>query len=143
MALRPDVTLEAANAAATGACRGCSAFASRRSRRAGSTPSSTSGREILAPNGYLHAATVVALADTACGYGCLAHLPADVANFTTDRTQDQFPRHRARGHDRVRRASRAPGRARRRSGTRPCARKDDGKTIALFRCTQMILYPAR
>ena len=31
--------------------------------------------ELLAPNGYLHAATVIALADTACGYGCIAHLP--------------------------------------------------------------------
>jgi 1,4-dihydroxy-2-naphthoyl-CoA hydrolase len=25
--------------------------------------------ELLAPNGYLHAAVVIALADTACGYG--------------------------------------------------------------------------
>ena len=32
--------------------------------------------ELLAPNGYLHAATVVALADSACGYGCIASLPA-------------------------------------------------------------------
>ncbi|HPT55420.1 MAG TPA: PaaI family thioesterase, partial [Casimicrobium sp.] len=31
--------------------------------------------ELLAPNGYLHAATVVGLADTMCGYGCIAHLP--------------------------------------------------------------------
>ena len=31
--------------------------------------------DLIAPNGYLHAATVIALADTACGYGCLAHLP--------------------------------------------------------------------
>ncbi|MDP9145469.1 MAG: hypothetical protein M3N43_12360, partial [Actinomycetota bacterium] len=29
----------------------------------------------LASNGYLHAASVVALADTAAGYGCLASLP--------------------------------------------------------------------
>ena len=28
-------------------------------------------KQHLAPNGYLHAATVVALADTACGYGCM------------------------------------------------------------------------
>ena len=32
-------------------------------------------RELLAPNGYLHAATVIALADTTCGYGtCTAFL---------------------------------------------------------------------
>jgi D-amino-acid dehydrogenase len=36
-----------------------------------------------APNGFLHAATVIALADTACGYGCIAHLPEGAENFTT------------------------------------------------------------
>ena len=36
--------------------------------------------ELLAPNGYLHAATVIALADTACGYGCIAHLPPGAEN---------------------------------------------------------------
>jgi len=39
--------------------------------------------ELLAPNGFLHAATVIALADTACGYGCIAHLPEGAENFTT------------------------------------------------------------
>jgi len=32
-------------------------------------------QELMAPNDYLHAATVVALADTLCGFGCLASLP--------------------------------------------------------------------
>lgn len=36
----------------------------------------------LAPNGYLHAAAAVALADTACGYGCWAALP-NSTGFTT------------------------------------------------------------
>ena len=31
--------------------------------------------ELLAPNGFLHAASVIALADTSCGYGTVAHLP--------------------------------------------------------------------
>ena len=39
--------------------------------------------ELLAPNGYLHAATVVGLADTASGYGCVANLPPDAKGFTT------------------------------------------------------------
>ena len=30
----------------------------------------------LAPNGFLHAASVIALADTACGFAVIAHLPA-------------------------------------------------------------------
>src|SRR4051812_47933823 len=37
----------------------------------------------LAPNGYLHAGAVVTLADTSCGYGCLASLPEGAASFTT------------------------------------------------------------
>jgi 1,4-dihydroxy-2-naphthoyl-CoA hydrolase len=39
--------------------------------------------ELLAPNGYLHAATVIALADTSCGYGTVADLPDGAQNFTT------------------------------------------------------------
>lgn len=37
----------------------------------------------LAPNGFLHAATVVALADTSAGYACIAHLPTTAESFTT------------------------------------------------------------
>ena len=39
--------------------------------------------ELLAPNGFLHAGTVVTLADTAAGYGCFAHLPEASTGFTT------------------------------------------------------------
>ena len=37
--------------------------------------------ELLAPNGYLHAGTVVALADSACGYGCIASLPDGATGY--------------------------------------------------------------
>lgn len=37
----------------------------------------------LAPNGFLHAASVIALADTSAGYACIAHLPDTMASFTT------------------------------------------------------------
>ena len=37
----------------------------------------------MAPNGYLHAGAIVALADTCCGYGCVVHLPEGAAGFTT------------------------------------------------------------
>src|SRR5690349_24401308 len=39
--------------------------------------------ELLAPNGYLHAATVVGLADTACGLATRALLPEGASGFTT------------------------------------------------------------
>ena len=37
----------------------------------------------LAPNGYLHAASIIMLADTTCGYGCMMHLPEGASSFTT------------------------------------------------------------
>src|SRR3979490_3137222 len=45
---------------------------------------------LLAPNGFLHAATVIALADTSCGYGCIAHLPVGAENFTTVELKTNF-----------------------------------------------------
>jgi 1,4-dihydroxy-2-naphthoyl-CoA hydrolase len=96
--------------------------------------------ELLAPNGYLHAATVIALADTACGYGCIAHLPVGAENFTTIELKSNFL-----------------GTAR--DGTIACVAtpahlgnttqiwdavvtdKATGRRIALFRCTQMVLWP--
>lgn len=98
--------------------------------------------ELLAPNGYLHAATVIALADTACGYGCLAHLPAGAENFTTIELKSNFL-------------------GTMRSGTLACVAtpvhlgnatqvwdavvrdRATAKKIALFRCTQMVLWPRK
>ncbi len=36
----------------------------------------------MAPNGFLHAGSVVTLADTTCGYGCFANLPDGATGFT-------------------------------------------------------------
>ena len=50
----------------------------------------------LAPNGYLHAATVVALADTACGYGCIMS-PAERCQRLHDAgAQNELHRHDTR-----------------------------------------------
>ena len=46
--------------------------------------------DLLAPNGFLHAASVIALADTACGYACIAHLPDGAQNFTTVELKTNF-----------------------------------------------------
>src|SRR5438093_721086 len=46
--------------------------------------------ELLAPNGYLHAATVIALADTTCGYGTFTDLPSGAQNFTTIELKSNF-----------------------------------------------------
>lgn len=96
-------------------------------------------KELMAPNGFLHAGTVVTLADTCTGYGCVANLPAGATGFTT-----------------VELKSNHLGTAR--EGVIECVAKaihlgkttqvwdatvthqGSGKTIALFRCTQMVLY---
>src|SRR5215217_9133481 len=46
--------------------------------------------ELLAPNGYLHAAAVIALADTTCGYGTFTDLPNGANNFTTIELKSNF-----------------------------------------------------
>lgn len=94
----------------------------------------------IAPNGFLFAGSVVTLADTSCGNGCIANLPAGASGFTTIELKSN---HLGTARD----------------GTIECVahavhmgrttqvwdavvtHKQSGKTIALFRCTQMILYP--
>jgi len=96
-------------------------------------------RSLMAPNGYLHAGSVITLADTSAGYGCAANLPEGATGFTT-----------------VELKSNHLGTAR--EGTIECvgsavhlgrttqvwdavvSHRESGKTIALFRCTQMVLY---
>jgi 1,4-dihydroxy-2-naphthoyl-CoA hydrolase len=53
--------------------------------------------EMLAPNGFLHAATIVALADTSAGYATIAHLPVGADGFTTIELKTNFSRHPDRG----------------------------------------------
>src|SRR5471030_711963 len=46
--------------------------------------------DLLAPNGYLHAASVIALADTLAGYGTFANLPDGARSFTTIELKSNF-----------------------------------------------------
>jgi uncharacterized protein (TIGR00369 family) len=94
---------------------------------------------LMAPNGFLHAGSVVALADTSAGYGCVANLPEGTTGFTTIELKSNFL-----------------GTAR--DGTIACVatavhlgrttqvwdaivtHKETSKTIAMFRCTQLVIY---
>jgi len=96
--------------------------------------------ELLAPNGYLHAATVIALADTACGYGCLAHLPAGADNFTTVELKSNFLGTVRDGTIRCIATPVHLGNATQVWDAAVSDRATD-KKIALFRCTQMVLWP--
>jgi 1,4-dihydroxy-2-naphthoyl-CoA hydrolase len=96
--------------------------------------------ELMAPNGYLHAATVVALADTSCGYGTFVSLPEGAESFTTIELKSNFvgtKRDGAIGCE----ANLAHGGRTTQVWDATVSDEDGGKPIALFRCTQMILYP--
>lgn len=93
-------------------------------------------KRLLAPNGFLHAASIILLADTCAGYGCMASLPEGARGFTTIELKSNFL-----------------GTVR--DGTIECEARGvhlgkstqvwdaevtaNGKTIALFRCTQIVL----
>ncbi len=95
--------------------------------------------EHLAPNGYLHAATVIALADTACGYGTIAHLPEGGTNFTTIELKTNFLGTAREGAIRCDARLIHGGRTTEVWDAEVCD-EGTGKVIALFRCTQLILY---
>ncbi|CAB3755090.1 PaaI family thioesterase [Paraburkholderia solisilvae] len=94
--------------------------------------------ELLAPNGFLHAATVIGLADTACGYACLAHLPPAAHSFTTIELKSNFLGTATDGT--IRAVARGVHLGRSTQVWDATVAGPDGRTIALFRCTQMVLY---
>lgn len=94
----------------------------------------------MAPNGFMHAGTVVTLADTTSGYGCVANLPEDAIGFTTvELKSNHFGTARSGTIESVAKPVHI-GRSTQ-VWDAVVTHLDTGKTIALFRCTQMILYP--
>ena len=99
-------------------------------------------QELMAPNGYLHGGAVVSLADTCAGFASYVNLPAGATGYTTAELKTNFL-----------------GTAR--DGTLACVATavhlgrsthvwdatvthiESGRKIAVFRCTQLILYAAQ
>jgi 1,4-dihydroxy-2-naphthoyl-CoA hydrolase len=96
--------------------------------------------ELLAPNGYLHGATVVALADTSCGYGAFVNLPEGAEGFTTLELKSNFLGTKHAGIIECE-ANMAHGGRTTQIWDAVVTDADSGKRLALFRCTQIILYP--
>ena len=97
-------------------------------------------KDLMAPNGFLHAATVIALADTSCGFACVAHLPEGAGGFTTLELKANFLGTTREGAIACRAVPVHLGR------TTQVWEAEVGvegteKRIALFRCTQMVLWP--
>ena len=96
--------------------------------------------ELLAPNGYLHAAAIIALADTTCGYGMISDLPNGAQNFTTIELKTNFL-NTAREGSIACLATRVHAGRTTQIWDAQVTDESSGKTIALFRCTQLIIYP--
>jgi 1,4-dihydroxy-2-naphthoyl-CoA hydrolase len=142
MALRPGVTLEMLNQRGTGRLPGLVGFRVTAFDEGRIDAELDIRPDLLAPNGYLHAATVVALADTACGYGCITNLPESATGFTTVELKSNFIGTALEGT--IATVARAVHLG---NSTQiwdaVVTRKVDQKTIALFRCTQLVLYAKR
>jgi 1,4-dihydroxy-2-naphthoyl-CoA hydrolase len=94
--------------------------------------------ELLAPNGYLHAGVVVGLADSACGYGCIASLPEGAYGFTTIELKTNFLGTALEGT--LWCTSELVHGGRTTQVWDATVTNEAGKKLALFRCTQLLLY---
>jgi 1,4-dihydroxy-2-naphthoyl-CoA hydrolase len=97
-------------------------------------------QRLLAPNGFLHAGTIVTLADTCAGYGCVKTLPQGANGFTTIELKSN---HLGTAREGVIECVATPAHIGRTTQVwdATVTHRETGKTIALFRCTQLVLYP--
>ena len=109
-------------------------------------PSLVTGRipvtkPLIAGTGFLWAPVVVALADTLCAYGAGQNRPEGARSFTTVELKTNFLGTVAEGGTIAGRAT--PAHLGRTTQVWDAVVSDEAthKTIALFRCTQLILYP--
>jgi 1,4-dihydroxy-2-naphthoyl-CoA hydrolase len=96
--------------------------------------------ELMAPNGYLHAGSLITLADTCCGYGCRANLPEGANGFTTIELKSNHLGTTVDGMIDCLATAVHLGKTTQ-VWDAVVAHRETGRTLALFRCTQMVLYP--
>ena len=95
--------------------------------------------ELFAPNGFLHAGSIVTLADTVAGYSSIANLPEGAKSFTTIELKSNFMRAAREGTLECESFAEHLGRTTHvwRVEVR---HKTTRKKVAVFSCTQLILY---
>ncbi len=138
----PEITAELLNARGPGHLPGLIGIEILSVRPEGLESRVLVRHELFAPNGYLHAATVVALADTSCGYGCTSHLPQGASGFTTVELKSNHVGTARDGSIFCRAVPVHLGRTTQVWDATVTVEGTD-RTVALFRCTQMILWAKR
>ena len=95
---------------------------------------------LLAPNGFMHGGSVVSLADTCAGYGAIAHLPEGASGFTTIELKTNYLGTAREGIVECVATAVHLGRTTQVWDATVRA-KGSERALALFRCTQLVLYP--
>ena len=137
---RPEVTPDVLNARGAGHLPGLVGVTILRLTPDGLESRLEVRQELMAPNGFLHAASVIALADTSCGYACVANLPQGASGFTTLELKSNFLGTAREGALFCRATPAHLGRSTQVWDAVVTIEGTDRK-IALFRCTQMVLWP--
>lgn len=96
--------------------------------------------ELMAPNGFLHAGSLVTLADTLAGYGCVRNLPEGATGFTTVELKSN---HLGTVREGMVVCEARPVHLGRTTQVwdATVSSRETGRTLVLFRCTQLLLYP--
>lgn len=94
----------------------------------------------FAPNGYLHGGLIMSIADTVAGYGCIGNMPHGGIGFTTIETKTNFLSTINEGVIAARGTMIHGGRTTQVWDVET-SDESNGKMLATFRCTQLILYP--
>ncbi len=95
---------------------------------------------LMAPNDFLHAGAIVTLADTCCGYGCIEKLPEGAVGFTTIELKSNHLGTAREGVIDCTATALHVGRTTH-VWDAVVTHRGTKRTLALFRCTQMLLYP--
>ena len=137
--LRPEIDIESLNACGQGHLPGLFGIEILAIEPGILRSQLTIRPEMLAPNGFLHAATVIALADTSAGYATIAHLPEGAASFTTIELKTNFLSTATAGVLLCEAIAMHTGRTTQVWDAE--VSNAEGRRLALFRCTQMVLWP--
>lgn len=95
----------------------------------------------MAANGFLHAASVIALVDSACGYACVATLPEGATGFTTIEIKANYLGTAKEGEEVACEARLVHGGRMTQVWDAEAVNRTTGRPMAVFRCTQMVLWP--